>query len=186
MVLLELPDEIHCRQIWECQSQRRPSLPVSISRCPRCLPVDLSPLPGRVRQTCTRAASPRAYQNLPFTDWMNELQHISEETYGPVLVTLNPPFDPDPETLGGRYEYDHPVLGMKVSLELYAPFHPAVQCFFCRLSVHSRSCPLFRTSGGSPLSAPGRNMDSTRTALPPGSGQPLSSCMRAAQGPQKA
>lgn len=61
---------------------------------------------------------------------MNELQHISEEIYGPVLVTLNPPFDPDPETLGGRYEYDHPVLGIKVSLELYAPSHPAVQCFF--------------------------------------------------------
>ncbi|KAF9820730.1 hypothetical protein IEO21_01173 [Rhodonia placenta] len=68
---------------------------------------------GNAKANVDQVSLPRAYQNLPFTDWMNELQHISEETYGPVLVTLNPPFDPDPETLGGRYEYDHPVLGMK-------------------------------------------------------------------------
>ncbi|KAF7308922.1 Amino-oxidase domain-containing protein [Mycena kentingensis (nom. inval.)] len=41
---------------------------------------------------------------------MNQLQHISEKQYGPVLVTLNPPFEPDASTVGGRWKYDHPVL----------------------------------------------------------------------------
>ncbi|KAJ7738325.1 FAD/NAD(P)-binding domain-containing protein [Mycena metata] len=41
---------------------------------------------------------------------MNDLQHISEANYGPVLVTLNPPFEPREGTLAGRYRYDHPVL----------------------------------------------------------------------------
>ncbi|KAK1236106.1 hypothetical protein PQX77_000650 [Marasmius sp. AFHP31] len=41
---------------------------------------------------------------------MNALQHISEKEYGPVLVTLNPPFKPAPEKTIGRYQYDHPVL----------------------------------------------------------------------------
>lgn len=41
---------------------------------------------------------------------MNALQHIPRKTYGPVLVTLNPPFDPDPSTVRGRWQYDHPIL----------------------------------------------------------------------------
>ncbi|KAJ7028413.1 FAD/NAD(P)-binding domain-containing protein [Mycena alexandri] len=41
---------------------------------------------------------------------MNDLQHIPEAKYGPVLVTLNPPFEPREGTLAGRYRYDHPVL----------------------------------------------------------------------------
>ncbi|KAJ7109078.1 FAD/NAD(P)-binding domain-containing protein [Mycena crocata] len=41
---------------------------------------------------------------------MNDLQHIPESKYGPVLVTLNPPFQPREGTLAGRYRYDHPVL----------------------------------------------------------------------------
>jgi predicted NAD/FAD-binding protein len=45
---------------------------------------------------------------------MNDLQHISEADHGPVLVTLNPPFDPRPETVSGRYTYEHPVLNAKV------------------------------------------------------------------------
>jgi hypothetical protein len=44
------------------------------------------------------------------TDGMNDLQHIPEAKYGPVLVTLNPPFEPRANTLAGRYRYDHPVL----------------------------------------------------------------------------
>ncbi|KIK69619.1 hypothetical protein GYMLUDRAFT_34001 [Collybiopsis luxurians FD-317 M1] len=42
---------------------------------------------------------------------MNDLQHISEEDHGPVLVTLNPPFEPS--TNFGRYDYEHPVLDSK-------------------------------------------------------------------------
>lgn len=45
---------------------------------------------------------------------MNDLQHISEAKYGPVLVTLNPPFEPASEKIGGRWKYDHPVLDAKV------------------------------------------------------------------------
>ncbi|KAJ7454077.1 amine oxidase [Mycena galericulata] len=41
---------------------------------------------------------------------MNDLQHIPETKYGPVLVTLNPPFEPRDGTVAGRYRYDHPVL----------------------------------------------------------------------------
>lgn len=49
-------------------------------------------------------------------DWMNALQHIPMNTHGPVLVTLNPhhPFEPRPETVVGRWKYDHPVLDSKV------------------------------------------------------------------------
>ncbi|KAF5377876.1 hypothetical protein D9615_006709 [Tricholomella constricta] len=41
---------------------------------------------------------------------MNDLQHISESKYGPVLVTLNAPFEPRKELIAGRWRYDHPVL----------------------------------------------------------------------------
>lgn len=41
---------------------------------------------------------------------MNHLQHIPEDQFGPVLVTLNPPFEPRPETVTGRWSYTHPVV----------------------------------------------------------------------------
>ncbi|RDB14864.1 hypothetical protein Hypma_016412 [Hypsizygus marmoreus] len=44
---------------------------------------------------------------------MNDLQHIPESRYGPVLVTLNPPFQPLDELTRGRWRYDHPVLDAK-------------------------------------------------------------------------
>lgn len=40
---------------------------------------------------------------------MNILQHISEDIFGPVLVTLNPLHLPDPENVQGRYTYSHPL-----------------------------------------------------------------------------
>lgn len=48
-------------------------------------------------------------------DWMNELQHLSMKDHGPVLVTLNPPFDPEPALEFGRYKYDHPILSDEAS-----------------------------------------------------------------------
>jgi hypothetical protein len=45
---------------------------------------------------------------------MNDLQHIPEDKYGPVLVTLNPPSEPRPDLTLGRWKYDHPVLDAKV------------------------------------------------------------------------
>ncbi|KAL0961180.1 hypothetical protein HGRIS_006152 [Hohenbuehelia grisea] len=44
------------------------------------------------------------------TYWINQLQHISEKKYGPVLVTLNPPVEPDKDKVVGRYNYEHPVI----------------------------------------------------------------------------
>lgn len=41
---------------------------------------------------------------------MNALQHISEQEHGPTLVTLNPPFDPDPTTVVARFSYEHPIM----------------------------------------------------------------------------
>jgi hypothetical protein len=41
---------------------------------------------------------------------MNDLQHIDERRYGPVLLTLNPPSSPDPSTVQARFHYDHPIL----------------------------------------------------------------------------
>ena len=41
---------------------------------------------------------------------MNDLQHISEKALGPILVTLNPPFEPRKDSVVGRWPYQHPVL----------------------------------------------------------------------------
>ena len=40
---------------------------------------------------------------------MNILQHIPVDTFGDVLVTLNPLHEPDEATVQGRYEYRHPL-----------------------------------------------------------------------------
>ncbi|EAU86305.1 amine oxidase [Coprinopsis cinerea okayama7 len=44
---------------------------------------------------------------------MNDLQHIPESKWGPVLCTLNPPLEPAPDKVVGRWRYDHPVLDSK-------------------------------------------------------------------------
>lgn len=43
------------------------------------------------------------------TYWMNCLQHIPENRFGPVLVTLNPLTPPDPRLVQGIWEYNHPL-----------------------------------------------------------------------------
>lgn len=43
------------------------------------------------------------------TYWMNLLQNL--RTQEPLLVTLNPPREPDPALVYGTFEYDHPILG---------------------------------------------------------------------------
>jgi predicted NAD/FAD-binding protein len=40
---------------------------------------------------------------------MNILQHIPEDMFGNVLVTLNPLHLPDPDSVQGRYTYSHPL-----------------------------------------------------------------------------
>ena len=47
-------------------------------------------------------------------DWMNDLQHLPEKDHSPVLVTLNPPFEPQSDLIAGKYKYEHPVLDSAV------------------------------------------------------------------------
>lgn len=54
-------------------------------------------------------SGPSAVDQVCLTYWMNLLQHIPESKYGPVLVTLNPLHEPDPATVQGRWEYEHPL-----------------------------------------------------------------------------
>ena len=53
-------------------------------------------------------------------DNVNLLQHLPESTYGPVLVTLNPPAEPARGTVAARFQYDHPILNTEVSLPISA------------------------------------------------------------------
>lgn len=43
------------------------------------------------------------------TYWMNLLQHLPEEKYGPILVTLNPGHEPDPQLTQAKFTYRHPL-----------------------------------------------------------------------------
>ncbi|MCP5382748.1 MAG: FAD-dependent oxidoreductase [Kordiimonadaceae bacterium] len=47
---------------------------------------------------------------LSVTYWMNKLQPLKTQT--PLFVTLNPQFDPDPELVHYRKEYDHPIFDL--------------------------------------------------------------------------
>ena len=55
------------------------------------------------------ATSDKSIKSVCLTYWMNLLQHIPMEKYGPVLVTLNPLFPPDPKLVQGRWIYEHPL-----------------------------------------------------------------------------
>lgn len=49
---------------------------------------------------------------------MNLLQSIDEKVHGPVLVTLNPPFEPAADKIAGEWSYDHPLYTEKVHSSL--------------------------------------------------------------------
>lgn len=59
-----------------------------------------SPFPSTKRRSTSQVC---------LTYWMNQLQHIPEKKYGPVLVTLNPLKMPDPRLAQGIWEYSHPL-----------------------------------------------------------------------------
>ncbi|CAE6517916.1 unnamed protein product [Rhizoctonia solani] len=59
---------------------------------------------------------------LTCTYCMNHLQHISESNHGPVLVTLNPPFEPRPELIVDQSHYEHPVMSAQ-SIAAQAKLH---------------------------------------------------------------
>ncbi|KAK4046792.1 hypothetical protein OIO90_006434 [Microbotryomycetes sp. JL221] len=79
------------------------------------LHADLEMMPNR-RSTwsawnyLTFSEGKRANVNrVSLTYWMNLLQSIPESEFGPVLVTLNPPFEPKPELVIDEYWYQHPL-----------------------------------------------------------------------------
>ena len=53
------------------------------------------------------ASDPARSRPVAVTYWINKLQPLPFRT--PVLVTLNPPFDPAPETILAEFEYSHPL-----------------------------------------------------------------------------
>ena len=68
---------------------------------------------------------------------MNHLQHISERKFGPVLVTLNPPAEPDKKTVLGRWKYEHPVLDSQVCADLKS--HIVLSNSFALQAIFSQS-----------------------------------------------
>lgn len=57
-----------------------------------------------------------AVHEMSLTYCMNLLQSLDEAEYGPVLVTMNPPFEPDPTTVLKEFRYEHPLFTAKVSV----------------------------------------------------------------------
>jgi predicted NAD/FAD-binding protein len=54
------------------------------------------------------AASERGNPAVCVTYWINKLQPLPFDT--PVLVTMNPPFEPSPDRLIAEFEYSHPIV----------------------------------------------------------------------------
>ena len=54
-------------------------------------------------------SSEESVSQVCLTYWMNLLQHIPEDKYGDVLVTLNPLHRPNPALIQGEWTYHHPL-----------------------------------------------------------------------------
>ncbi|RKP39075.1 hypothetical protein BJ085DRAFT_18210 [Dimargaris cristalligena] len=64
---------------------------------------------------------------------MNKTQNIPEDRYGPVLVTLNPLWEPDPALTLGSWNYEHPEFTPEmVAAQRRLPSH----IFFCGAWTH--------------------------------------------------
>ena len=115
VVVLELSHEVCYGQCWAILAQRQPRFFVRLSSQTihrGCFTDQLAHrMVERVSRSCTVQS---LLAHVDVLDWMNELQHIPMKKHGPVLVTLNPPFDPDPELVAGKYKYDHPILSLEV------------------------------------------------------------------------
>lgn len=79
---------------------------------------------------------------------MNALQHLSEKKHGPVLVTLNPPFEVDKDKEVGRYKYEHPIYSLAVSLLFISLGRVRIKrpIYDFRVSKRNRNCLLSRMS----------------------------------------
>ena len=56
----------------------------------------------------TTSPKPNSTPQVCLTYWMNLLQNIPQETYGPVLLTLNSLHRPNPKLIQGSWTYHHP------------------------------------------------------------------------------
>lgn len=108
---------------------------------------------------------------------MNDLQHIPESSYGPVLVTLNPPFEANEYKVFGRWKYDHPVLDSKVSCEPHV--NQAISPNFIALRLYWRKvkCTRSKIRALSRMQAPISNTVSTKMDSQVGS-SPLAQLMK--------
>ena len=62
-----------------------------------------------ITQTPDQPSGSSNVSKVCLTYWMNLLQHIPENSFGNVLVTLNPLSPPDPRLIQGIWEYAHPL-----------------------------------------------------------------------------
>jgi hypothetical protein len=95
---------------------------------------------------------------------MNDLQHIYEEQYGPVLVTLNPPMEPLKHKTIGRYRYDHPVLDREVQYPP-GPLGAFSEIATCRLFARRKRWYQFKANEVYPLLELGSVMGSMKMVL---------------------
>jgi predicted NAD/FAD-binding protein len=72
----------------------------------------------------------RHYANRTYN--MNDLQKLPVERHGPVLVTLNPPFEVDAAKTVGRYQYEHPMYSAAVRRRI-----PFLRAFYAQLILSS-------------------------------------------------
>jgi hypothetical protein len=119
------------------------------------------------------------------TDCMNVLQHIGEKRHGPVLVTLNAPFEPEESKMFGKYRYDHPILDAKVIIDFPSSRHFLDMRFSYKKNVyrplaHKRDYTRSRRNEASPLPAHGPILAFMRT------GSRLASARRFRSLPQRA
>ncbi|KAJ1653834.1 hypothetical protein IWQ61_006128 [Dispira simplex] len=69
---------------------------------------DISLMPRRRKVWASWNYLMQSPKQVALTYWMNKLQAADEQRYGPVLVTLNPPWEPDPTLCYGQWDYSHP------------------------------------------------------------------------------
>ena len=107
-----------------------------------------------------------------YSDWLNSIQHLSVEKHGQIFLTLNPPFEPNPELVFKEFVYDHPVLDANVnfSLDPFNDIRIANRSYVCRPSPSNAASAKSKTRAESPTQAPGSATASTRTGSPPASG----------------
>lgn len=98
-------------------------------------------------QSSRRQSTWLIYLGARSTYCMNILQHVSEKLYGPVLVTLNPPSQIDPDSILGEYAYEHPLFSKQASdLPTTATMTlPDWNCR-CRALHRNRDCTRSKTS----------------------------------------